>query len=650
MVPDNPFEELKASGALPSPSGIGMQILLLAKREDCTVDDVLAILRGDPGLTAKVLRLAHSVTYGVPDSGGSIADVANRIGLARLKNAAVGLSLVESNLRGSCDAFDYETFWRWSLATAVGAQVFSEEVGGCEGLDAFLCALLSRLGRMTLANLHGSAYAGILNGINGDLEELEKRERAAFGMTNREVTAALAAEWRLPRRYAEVLEALADNGDSSLEDAESFRLFQAVHFGQIVGDLFVSSEFMQPRIWMRLRDDAGGNDVGPEDLQAIWTRIDPQAREWCALFEMDSFNVLGVYELEERADRLVSQERRIETDFQRPDAKSVARVDPSQTRILAVDDDPVSLRLLVRHLKREGYSVTTARNGMDALDRVKSDDPHIVVTDWMMPELDGIELCKRLRTLPDGNRLYILLLTGQAEEDQVVQAFDAGADDYVTKPFKPKILMARIRGGQRVIELQKQVEEDKKVLREKNARQAAMARKLRIAAMTDPLTQLPNRRFAMKSMETFWAHHEDRHLSVIMLDIDRFKLVNDEYGHDVGDAVLRETANAIRSVLRKGDDCARMGGEEFLILCPGTDLDGAMHLAERVRNRVETNVVHFADFHRHVTVSLGVAQRLDGMRNLDELLKVADEAVYLAKNTGRNRVVPGIFDAGRRAG
>ena len=172
-----------------------------------------------------------------------------------------------------------------------------------------------------------------------------------------------------------------------------------------------------------------------------------------------------------------------------------------------------------------------------------------------------------------GRMLYILILTGRGEEDRMWRPSDAGADDYVVKPFNPKLLLARVKPGVRVVQLQQENERHLRTKEELNAKLAIEKRKLRAAAMTDALTELPNRRYAMKRLEKDWANSRrgGQPLSVIMLDIDHFKSVNDNHGHDVGDRILQETAYAINEVLRRGDTCARMGGEEFLVICPQHD-------------------------------------------------------------------------------
>jgi len=264
----------------------------------------------------------------------------------------------------------------------------------------------------------------------------------------------------------------------------------------------------------------------------------------------------------------------------------------------------------------------------------------MVITDWNMPEMDGLELCKSLRRTDAGRKLYVLILTGEDQEERLYEAFDAGADDYLLKSMSSKLLLARIKPGQRVIGLQEQLlrEMDEKVRANRQLQQ--QRREFEVASRTDALTDLLNRRGAMRLLGKEWAATERTQLplSVILIDIDHFKRVNDEHGHDVGDEVLRATARAINGALRTSDTCTRLGGEEFLVICPNTPLVGAEQLAERVRAAIEANRVDFASFHGGITISLGISCHGKGAESVDALLKSADEAVYLAKRLGRNRV------------
>jgi two-component system cell cycle response regulator len=309
--------------------------------------------------------------------------------------------------------------------------------------------------------------------------------------------------------------------------------------------------------------------------------------------------------------------------------------------VLAVDDDPVSLRLLVKQLRINGYQIEMARGGKEGLRAALRSAPDVLVVDHEMPDMDGLEVVRSLRRTEVGSTMYILLLTGNQSEDLLVQAFDAGVDDFVTKPFIPRVMNARIKGGIRVARLQRKTEADRQTIVRQIAELGRLTRKLRAASLTDALTELPNRRYALKRLETDWAtaQRSSRPVCVIMLDIDHFKSVNDTYGHDMGDLVLKETARALKQALREEDEVCRLGGEEFLVICRNTGTEDACRVAGRLREAVESNRIPHSVFERgHVTVSLGVAGSELGLTSIEDLLKAADEAVYAAKRGGRNQV------------
>jgi diguanylate cyclase (GGDEF)-like protein len=237
--------------------------------------------------------------------------------------------------------------------------------------------------------------------------------------------------------------------------------------------------------------------------------------------------------------------------------------------------------------------------------------------------------------------MYKIVLMDREEEDQVVQAFDADADEFVVKPFNPRILLARVRVGERMVRMRERVERSERARTKQVAELGLLSRKLRSAALTDALTDLPNRRYAMNRLKQEWegSVRSGRPISVTMIDIDHFKRVNDRYGHDAGDEVLRKTAGLLRDETRQSDVLCRLGGEEFLCIHVATELVSAANSAERLRAAVEDHVIEVGEFNQNVTISLGVAERTSGMLTFDDLLKLADEHLYQAKDAGRNRVV-----------
>jgi two-component system, cell cycle response regulator len=312
----------------------------------------------------------------------------------------------------------------------------------------------------------------------------------------------------------------------------------------------------------------------------------------------------------------------------------------SALAILVVDDDPIEVRILRKHLSEAGYGVLIAGDGEQALEVVASEAPRLAVTDLMMPRMDGIALCKALRGSPAGRQMQVIMLTGCEEEESLVAALEAGADDYVIKPVRPRELLARVRAAHRTILLQDQLRRDKEELRRYAAELAFANRKLQEAALTDHLTGLPNRRCAMERLAQEWASsvRTSQLLACLFMDIDHFKQVNDRYGHDVGDQVIHETGVVLKAAARECDVVCRIGGEEFITICRETDLEGAARLAERARQELEKHSFGVPGFDGEVTISAGVAVRESSMCRPGDLLNAADAAVYAAKRAGRNCV------------
>ena len=304
-------------------------------------------------------------------------------------------------------------------------------------------------------------------------------------------------------------------------------------------------------------------------------------------------------------------------------------------RILIVDDHEDNIELLRARLEARGYCIDTAMDGEQALARVANTAPDLILLDVMMPRIDGFEVVRRLKadkTLPF---IPIILQTALDSTEHKVEGLDAGADDYITKPINFAELEARVKSMLRIKALQDALEERERELSEVNSRLLKMAQ-------TDSLTELDNRRYLEQRLDEMFEHSRRLRepVAVVLCDLDRFKSVNDTYGHQVGDVVLKELARILKKEAREIDRVGRYGGEEFMLLLPGTVLDAAVTFAERVRKAVEAHTFSFDGGTLQRTMSCGVAAwPHPRIADCDALVKAADDALYVAKETGRNRVI-----------
>ena len=303
-------------------------------------------------------------------------------------------------------------------------------------------------------------------------------------------------------------------------------------------------------------------------------------------------------------------------------------------RVLIADDDPVSRRMLQAFLEKWSYEVVVAANGTHAWELFGCEDaPQLAILDWMMPGMTGVEVCQLVRARPGRPYVYILLLTARGLKADLLEGMDLGADDYLSKPFDPKELKARLHVGGRIVKLQDELI---------SAREA-----LRFQATHDPLTGACNRGeiFVTLRRELARSEREDTSVGVILLDLDHFKRINDTLGHLAGDAVLQEAVKRINACVRPYDVIGRYGGEEFLIVAPATDAMGTLGEAERIRACVAEKAFETAAGSIAVTASLGVcatdqSTQTKGEKLIDPqaLLAASDAALYRAKEQGRNRV------------
>ena len=311
-------------------------------------------------------------------------------------------------------------------------------------------------------------------------------------------------------------------------------------------------------------------------------------------------------------------------------------VEPSSTILLA-EDDPVTRMLMTRFLKKAGYEVDAVANGSEALDRMTRRYYPMLVTDWEMPEMDGVALCKAVRNMQMDGYVYALLLTARDSKEHIIAGLEAGADDYLIKPVHEPELIARLNAGRRILNL----EHSLRVANQRN----------RILSITDALTGAYNRRYLMEQLprELERCRRYAYPLSVLMCDIDRFKQINDARGHAAGDDVLQQFAARAQKAIRTNSDwVARYGGEEFLIVLPETDHVGAMAVAEKIRSLVSCSPFATRSGDLKATASFGVASTgrsgPDISLKVDALIRCADECMYRSKQDGRDRTVGHEFE------
>lgn len=551
------------------------------------------------------------------------------------RRAALGFVLFRSLRLGRSIVFPYDEFWTEALATGIAAHDFASTgvVKRCE-VTAFLEALLENVGVALLASNRPAEYDQLAeHGTPPDDVALHEH----FGIDVHSVTWALLADLGMPKRVygralskSRALRRIAHRGCEA-------KCGQTLELAETVGKIIAGDASGRKSLWPDFVALRNNLEMGREELNAMCDSIVNAWWDWGDLLSLPVRTLPGFATLSDWNEHGVDPKR-----FNPTEGRAlVSRSDTRGLDILYVEDNEVVRESVRRLLERAGHTVRTAKDGEEALEAIPQKPPQVVLADWHMPEMDGLELCRHLRRTELGKRLFFILFTGEEDGDEIVRAYQAGINDFVPKRGAADILRARVSAARNFLEHWSLVDGDRRIIRNHCEESRRIAALMKEDSMTDLLTGLPNRRFAMERLREEWMRTKrgGDTISVIMLDIDFFKTVNDKYGHDVGDVVLRETAQVLQSVTRRNESACRIGGEEFLVICSESTLSDAAACAERIRSTIEHNRISWGLFDKSVTVSLGVAERTGELTDIEGLIKRADEAIYVAKESGRNCVV-----------
>ncbi|MCZ4303676.1 diguanylate cyclase [Zoogloeaceae bacterium G21618-S1] len=637
------FEQIKASGDLPSPKGAALAIIRLTRKEDLSLAELARVIKTDPAFVGRLIKAANGAAFGSRRSVASVQDALVVLGLSSVRNMALGFSLLSSYRNGGCRGFDYDGFWSGSLVMAIAMQAVAQRIRSAPADEMFCLGLLSHIGELALATIYPGPYGEVLALQKAaEASDLAVCERTAFAMDHRELTAAMLADWGLPSLFVETA-ALFEVPETAQFPPESRprKVLDALCLADALRMTCLTDPSQRGERVALLYPAGERLGMDAESVNTLCDAVVSAWLEWGRILQLDTQPIPPMSSLTPSAlaAPAISAEQKAVPSAAKEAGVAVGAAKAAM-RVLVVDDDTAVRALLRGMLERAGHSVFDADCGRQGMELALEVQPQMMLVDADMPDMDGLTLTRALRQTRIGRGIYILMLTSSGEEAGLIEAFDSGVDDFVAKPVRPRMLAARLRAGHRVICLQQEVERDREEIRRFAAELAVKNRRLQEAALTDPLTGFPNRRYAIERMQQAWASsvRNGRPLCAMVIDIDAFKQINDSHGHDVGDQVLRQISTAIKHALRGQDMVARTGGDEFLVLCPETDLAAALLCGERVRCAVRAARVSAGGLALSLSISVGVAERDADMPDPDALIKAADQGAYRAKAGGRNRV------------
>ena len=617
------FEQIKATAELPSPKGAALTIVRLTQRDDVSAGQLEQAIKSDPAFVGRLLKAANAAGRNGGRPVAAVNDAIRILGLGVVRNLALSFSLVSSYRSGRCANFDFEKFWNHSLLTGLAFQEVARHAGAISPEEAFCCGLLADVGRLALATMHPEGYSRLLEelGPSATPAVVREREEADFLLAHDDLSAALLTEWGLPRLLIEALY-FRTRPDACTHEpgSRSRRLLDAAILADRIADLCLLDDERRGDRLGQLAEMVGTVIEDADLLGSIVDRVAVEWREWGAMLQLKAGSLPAYATLNAAAVA---------------DAASGSGV-----RVLVALGNAAERKLVDGLLRELGYQTFVVDDGEQALETALDAVPQVLVADAAMCGIDGVRLVRALRETKFGRAMYMLLLTEEGDEDRLVEAYDAGTDDYLLKPVKERVLAARLKAGARVAELQAEVERDHREMKHFAAELAVTNRRLHEASVTDPLTGFYNRRYALERFEQEWAasSRSGKPLSCMMLDLDHFKEVNDTHGHDVGDRLLVEVSAALQRNLRANDVICRIGGDEFMVISPDAGVDAIRACASRLVEAVGALQIEVPTGSVSCGVSVGIATRHADTTTLAMLMKAADEGMYRAKIGGRRRV------------
>jgi len=636
-VENSILARLKIADRLPTPKGVALEVINLTQRDDVSNHEIARMVGADPALSARVLKAANVLLSNPSRPIATLSDAVTVLGARALRQLVLGIALIVDYRNGPCKQFDYQHFWVHSLLTGIAAKHLVARARLAVPEEIFVLGLLGNIGRLALATAYPDEYGKLMAGAQEmPLDELHRQEQDRLGCDEAELSEAILADMHFPKVFQTLAhDYLLPESSKLVEGSREWRLMHLLYVASQLADACLAKPDERGRLVTKLRLAAARVAVEGDQLIEIG---DACLKDWLGWLELLNMKMVHIPQFSE----MLSQPDVPDVAVDVPQWVDVGR-DHYKMRVLVVEDDRAMLVLLEAMLKAAGHEVLTARNGVEAMQVVETQHPQLVITGWNLPVMDGVTLCRKLRESSERRDVYVFILTAKETADSLVEAFEAGADDYLVKPVSQRVFFARLRAAQRVVQLQEELAYDREQLLRFSRDLAASNERLQRLALTDSLTELPNRRSAVERLEQEWAlaKRGERKLSCMMVDIDHFKSINDKLGHQAGDEVLKTVANALRQSARTQDLVCRYGGEEVVVICPDADLKSASQCAERLRQKVSELKLASRSSSFSLTISVGVAERRPDMGSVDALLAHADACLYAAKAAGRNRVVVG---------
>jgi diguanylate cyclase (GGDEF)-like protein len=606
--------------------------------ETGSITELARVIRGDPAFVGRLIKAANGALFR-QRAIVSVQEALMVLGIPAVRAMALGFSLLSNHRKGLCQNFDYTRFWSSSIVMALTAQRLATRLRTVAADELFSIGLLARVGELALATVYPTKYGQLLGAGKSDADIL-KLEHQTFAVTHADLGAAMLMDWGVPPVFSCAVRYFERPQESSFaDDGREMLVMQCLILAKCVADICLGEPDEQRALIGKAVRSAANLGCTREIFIGDCNEVARQWPEWSKLLQLGdvkcpSFGVLSGIESDVPESSMPPAASESGNEAA-PRMETVPEV-----RAMLVAKGAATRKKILKALKETDIKAFEHSCLDGFMEHILDLQPQILVLDVEDDMARVARLLRILRTSRFGRGIFILLLLPSADE-KYIAATEAGRDDFLIKTSGERILRARLSMARRVVLLQQELEHEREELRHFAAELAISNRSLQEAALTDALTGLPNRRYALERIQQEWvaSHRSARSLACMVIDLDNFKQINDLYGHDVGDMALRLVSETLRRVLRGQDVVCRTGGDEFLVICPETSQEEVIACGERLRREIECLPVANEDEVLRLSISVGVAVRDEFMSGVGDLIKKADRSVLRAKRLGRNQIV-----------
>lgn len=637
----NRFIELKAQGRLPSIKGVALSILEATSNEDVSLGRIAQIVTPDPALTARLIKISNSALYPGSRPVASLSDAIQKLGLAQVRHVALSFALVSENKDGACQNFDYPSYWVRSIlrGSIMRQTCLLLRLGSPE--EMFTLGLLSKIGELALATAYPEQYSALLD-LKLTSSNARKKEIEVFGIDAPTLSAALMEDWKLPTPFSEAMLLEVDENKNCVPRTRG--LFALIKGAELVAQGWLNTQQITPTerlnqltpILKQMLDDLISqgqlaHEVDEEQAQHLGKVAFEEAMSW-----LDSLSILPS----------LSQKRSVSSkpnnslapiEPKRPLTEEILQPEHSSDTLRALigTADTGGLKTIAQALSMRSGKLIAMRSKEQLFDELIELAPHVLFIDFDSSS-KFLTLLQSIRDTEIGKTLYIVILAKTEQESSLLPLLSQGIDDYLIKPISLPQAHAKLSTAEKFSTIVQSFKESKQALMRYSLELESANKKLQQSAISDSLTGLPNRLLMQDRLKSALvaSKQSQKPISVLMIDLDNFKNINDSFGHPVGDELLRAIALKLKPIIKTGDSLARMGGDEFTVILRDCDLEQAQIFAQTLSKTISApQNIHGRDI--VITSSIGISNFPTLAHEAEHLIQQADLALYKAKQQGK---------------